>query len=194
MNVWFIFMKKKFILMLLLLIFTSCASKGRDGDKSILKSLTSGSVDSEKLKKSHIVHLMRAIGTPEYSKEVGKYTYYGWKHSRNFGISSIFGGGNTTFYCTFNAESYNGKINHINWYGNECGPFVDRVNEYFKKHSDTKEDLIDIADIKKLDMQDGMDAKTAKLPDNNKKLETKSSVKEENTLAKTSSVKNLASE
>jgi hypothetical protein len=63
---------------------------------------------------------------------IDKYKYYQWDYSRTVGVSTILGGGTTTFYCKLSAETQNNKVKTLNWYGNQCDIFLDLIKEYFQ--------------------------------------------------------------
>lgn len=113
------------------LILTSCALSGRSNDKSVTKYIT-GATKVNETKDVHVINIFRAIGTPNNVVVIDKYKYYQWDYSRTVGVSTILGGGSTTFYCKLSAETQNNKIKTLNWYGNQCDIFLDLIKEYFQ--------------------------------------------------------------
>lgn len=117
----------------IILFVSSCTFSSGTGEKSYgLTKFITGSAAIDTVKDVHVINLIRAIGTPNNSMTVGKYKYYQWQHSRTVGVSTLFGGGSTTLYCSLTAETQTNKIKSINWYGNQCGIFLDSMGEYFK--------------------------------------------------------------
>lgn len=130
---------KKIALVKIVACLSACAVKDlNNSSKRVLDKLVSGSIKSDALKKARDIHLFRAIGWLECCYKVGRYVYYSWKCTRLFGVSSLLDGTSSAFYCRFNAETYNGKIQNVIWHGNECNPFLDRINAYFEKSLDLK--------------------------------------------------------
>ncbi len=110
---------------------SSCALSGRSKDDGVFKFIT-GAAKVSDVKDVHIVNVIRAIGMPDNSTVVGRYKYYKWNYSRTMGVSTIFGGGSTTFYCSLSVETKNSKVQLLNWYGNQCSIFLDQINDYFQ--------------------------------------------------------------
>ncbi|MBU6140774.1 MAG: hypothetical protein KGP29_04360 [Proteobacteria bacterium] len=123
--------KSKSLLLFSLLALTSCALSGRSNDKSVSKYIT-GATKVGEIKDVHVINVFRAIGTPNNTVSIDKFKYYQWDYSRLVGVSTILGGGTTTFYCKLSAETQNNKIKTFNWYGNQCDIFLDRIKEYFQ--------------------------------------------------------------
>lgn len=112
-------------------IASSCALSGGSKDNGVVKYIT-GATKVDAVKDVHLVNIVRAIGVPSHSLVVGRYKYYQWEYSRVVGVSTIFAGGSTTFYCKLSVEARYNKIKLINWYGNQCDIFLDQINDYFK--------------------------------------------------------------
>jgi hypothetical protein len=118
---------------LLALIISSCSFSGRTKDKrNNITNFITGIAMIDAVKDAHIINLIRAIGVPNNSMIIGKYKYYQWQNSKNVGVSTLFGGGSTTFYCNLTAETQDNKIKSIHWYGNQCTVFLDLISSYFK--------------------------------------------------------------
>lgn len=116
---------------LILSLLASCAFSGRSNDDSVYKYIT-GATKVDELSNIHVVHIVRAIGVPSNNIAIGKYKYYQWDYSRMMGVSTILGGGSTTFYCKLSAETQNNKVKTLNWYGNQCDIFLDQIKSYFQ--------------------------------------------------------------
>ncbi len=125
----------KYILLttLLALGITSCTFSGGSHEKSngVTKFIT-GSTTVEGAQNVHVINMIHAIGAPNNSIVIDKYKYYLWQNSRSVGVSTLFGGGSTTLYCNLTVETQNNKIKLINWYGNQCGVFLEPIGDYFK--------------------------------------------------------------
>jgi hypothetical protein len=126
-------LKKFFVLAGALFSMASCALYGgsKSNENGVIKFIT-GAAKVDEVKDVHIVNMIRAIGVPKNSIVIGKYKYYQWEYSRAIGVSTILGGGSTTFYCNLSTETQNNKVQLLNWYGNQCDIFLDQINEYFK--------------------------------------------------------------
>ena len=116
---------------LIFLLLSSCALSGRSNDNSVTKYIT-GATKVGEAKDVHIINIFRAIGAPNNTVTIDKFKYYQWDYSRTVGVSTILGGGSTTFYCKLSTETQNNKIKTLNWYGNQCDIFLDRIKEYFQ--------------------------------------------------------------
>ncbi|MBM5782060.1 MAG: hypothetical protein FJ368_01410 [Pelagibacterales bacterium] len=125
------FASKSIILLTIFFSISSCALSGRSKDDGVFKFIT-GAAKVSDVKDVHIVNVIRAIGMPDNSTTVGRYKYYKWNYSRTMGVSTIFGGGSTTFYCNLSVETKNSKVQLLNWYGNQCSIFLDQINDYFQ--------------------------------------------------------------
>lgn len=126
-------MKNVFALFCFILVISSCTFNGRSHEKHDgITSFINGSAAIDKVKDVHVINMIRAIGAPNNNVTVGKFKYYQWNHDRTVGVSTLLGGGSTTLYCSMTAETQGGKIKLINWYGNQCGVFLDPIGEYFK--------------------------------------------------------------
>jgi hypothetical protein len=122
----------KILSALILSAFTaSCTLSGDTKNNGVLKFIT-GASKVDAVKDVHIINIARAIGSPSSSIAIDKYKYYKWEYSRSIGVSTILGGGSTTFYCNLSAETLNNKVKMLTWYGNQCDIFLDQINEYFK--------------------------------------------------------------
>jgi hypothetical protein len=112
----------------------SCAMSGgstHEKDNQVLKFMT-GNSKIDAVKNVHIVNVIRAIGAPSSSITVDEYKYYRWDYTKSAGVSTILGGGSTTFFCNFTAETQNNKVQFLNWYGNRCDVFLDLIDKYFR--------------------------------------------------------------
>lgn len=116
---------------LIFLLLSSCAFSGRSSDNGVTKYIT-GATKVGETKDVHIINIFRAIGAPNNTVTIDKFKYYQWDYSRMVGVSTILGGGSTTFYCKLSTETQNNKIKTLNWYGNQCDVFLDRIKEYFQ--------------------------------------------------------------
>lgn len=121
------------ILLITFLLISSCTYNGGSHQKHDgITDLISGTAAVDKVKDVHIINLIHAIGAPSNFITIGKFKYYQWNHARTVGVSTLFGGGSTTLYCSLTAETTGEKIKLINWYGNQCGIFLDLIGDYFK--------------------------------------------------------------
>lgn len=117
---------------LILGFVSSCTMFGGTKNKGDgIANFITGTAVVDNVQNVHIINLIRAIGAPNNSTIIGGYKYYQWQHGRSVGFSTLFGGGSTTLYCNLTAETRRGKIKIINWYGNQCGIFLDPMNDYF---------------------------------------------------------------
>jgi hypothetical protein len=123
---------QKIIFILILALSASCTMSGGSKNQNKISKFVTGASKVGAAKDVHIINIFRAIGSPNSSIAVGKYKYYKWEYSRAIGVSTIFGGGSTTFYCHLTAETQNNRIKMLTWYGNQCNIFLDQINGYFK--------------------------------------------------------------
>lgn len=121
----------KFLRISVLFLIASCSLSGRSNDDGVIKYIT-GAAKIEKVKDVNVINVFRAIGSPDSSNVIGRYKYYRWDYSKIVGVSTLLGGGTTTFYCKLSTETQNDKIKSLSWYGNQCDIFLDQINEYFK--------------------------------------------------------------
>lgn len=115
----------------LLFFVASCSLSGRSNDNGVIKYIT-GAAKIEKVKDVNVINIFRAIGSPDSTNVIGRYRYYRWDYSKLVGVSTLLGGGSTTFYCKLSVETQNEKIKSLSWYGNQCDIFLDQINSYFK--------------------------------------------------------------
>lgn len=115
----------------LLLTAASCTLSGGSKDDGVFKYIT-GATKVNVAKDVHVINMFRAIGVPNNSINMGSYKYYQWHYSKSVGVSTLFGGGSTTFYCDLTAETRYRKVKSLNWYGNQCDIFLDQISDYFQ--------------------------------------------------------------
>lgn len=126
-------MKRTLSCILLCLAISSCASSGgTKNNDSLVARFVTGTAIVNAAQDVHIINMIRAIGAPNIPVAVGKYKYYQWQYSRAVGVNTLLGGGSTTLYCNLTAETQANKISLINWYGNQCGIFLDPLGDYLK--------------------------------------------------------------
>ena len=118
-----------------LFILGSCTLSGNSNSNGVAKLIT-GATKVGELSNVHVVNLIRAIGVPNHSVRIGRYKYYQWDYARMVGVSTILGGGSTTFYCKFSAETQRNRVKTLTWYGNQCDIFLDQINSYSETHLD----------------------------------------------------------
>src|SRR6056300_891195 len=110
---------QKILIILFLFCTTSCArNHNSDVKKNFISDIISGTRKVNKSKNTDVINIVRAIGSPDSIQNVSGFTYYKWMHSRFFGVSTLFGGGSTTFYCNLTVETKNQKIQKLHWSGN----------------------------------------------------------------------------